>query len=377
MGLIDDIAQDQDDLLGLVGELVRHESPSNDKAAVDRLGRQLEERCRTLDGQVAVHPQRDFGDIVAASWPAVGTDGHPILVLTHIDTVWPLGTIDRMPFMVQDGRVRGPGVYDMKASIAMMLHALRYLREHDLPHPLITWLMTTDEEVGSPVSRPIIEAAAREHTYVLCLEPPVPPNGALKTSRKGLGRFTMEIRGRAAHAGTDPERGVSAVQELANQIQYLHSLTDTARGTTVNVGVVAGGTRPNVVAAEARAEIDLRVASPDEAERVVRSILHTRPRLHGAEVTVTGGINRPPMERTEAIAAAFARVKEIGQKLGLNLAEASSGGGSDGNFTAALGVATVDGLGCPGDGAHAEHEHIELRGLVERTALLTALLSQL
>jgi glutamate carboxypeptidase len=231
--------------------------------------------------------------------------------------------------------------------------------------------------MGSPASRPLIETLARESEYVLCLEPPVPPDGALKTARKGVGMFTVTIRGRAAHAGADPTKGVSAIQELANQIDYLHSLTDLDLGTTVNVGVVSGGTRRNVIAAEARALVDLRVVTRREAERVVEAILNSQAHLEGAEVFIEGGINRPPMERTEAIAAAFERAREIGAELGLELKEESTGGASDGNFTAAVGATTIDGLGCPGEGGHADHEHILITGLIERTALLIALLTRL
>ena len=303
--------------------------------------------------------------------------GQPILVMTHIDTVWPLGTLQRKPFEVEGDVARGPGVYDMKASLAMMIQALTFLNERKSDHRPITWLINTEEEIGSPVSRPVIEQLARESAYVLVLEPPVPPHGALKTARKGVGMFTMHIKGRAAHAGADPEKGISAIHELANQIQYLHGLTDFDLGTTVNVGVVSGGTARNVVAAEATALIDLRVTTMREADRVVKAIMDARPRLAGAEVHVEGGLNRPPMERTEKIANAFQQVKSIGAELGLELEEASTGGGSDGNFTAAIGATTIDGLGCTGDGAHAEHEHISLDGFFERAALLTELLSTL
>uniref|UniRef100_A0A831X1S0 M20 family peptidase n=1 Tax=Thermorudis peleae TaxID=1382356 RepID=A0A831X1S0_9BACT len=377
MSLIGEMARRREALLESLREIVTLESPSTDKAAVDRLARLLQERCRGLGAEVIVYPQAEYGDLTVASWPARGRDAEPLLVMTHIDTVWPLGTIERRPFVVEDDVARGPGVFDMKASVAMMLEAVRWLDEHGLEHRPIRWLINTDEEVGSPVSRPLIEELARQSSYVLCLEPPVPPMGALKTSRKGVGIFTVRIRGRAAHAGADPEKGVSAIQELANQIHYLHSLTDFSLGTTVNVGVVGGGTRPNVVAEEAWARVDLRVATMSEAERVVAAILGSRPWLPGAEVTVEGGLNRPPMERTPGIVAAFERAREIGRQIGLELTEAATGGASDGNFTAALGVPTIDGLGCPGDGGHAEHEHIRVSGLIERTALLIALLHEL
>lgn len=377
MSLVRELEGRRTALLECLREIVTLESPSTDKAAVDRLAALLQRRCRELGAEVTVFPQAEYGDLTVASWPARGRDGEPLLVMTHIDTVWPLGTIERRPFVVEDDVARGPGVFDMKASVAMMLEAVRWLQEHGLEHRAVHWLINTEEEVGSPVSRPLIEELARQSAYVLCLEPPVPPMGALKTSRKGVGMFTVRIKGRAAHAGADPEKGISAIQELANQIQYLHSLTDFSLGTTVNVGVVGGGTRRNVVAEEAWAEVDLRVSTMAEAERVVAAILGSRPWLPGATVTVEGGLNRPPMERTPVIVAAFERAREIGRSIGLELTEAATGGASDGNFTAALGVPTIDGLGCPGDGGHAEHEHIRVSGLVERTALLIALLRDL
>jgi glutamate carboxypeptidase len=374
---IDDVRAREAALLDSVRDLVTRESPSLDKEAVDHLVGYIRERCRRLDGQIEEHPQPAHGDLTVVRWPGATADDRPILVLTHVDTVWPLGTIERLPFAVKDGRATGPGVFDMKSSVAMMLEALSMIQERGLAHRPITWLINTEEEVGSPASRPLIEQLARESEVVLVLEPPVPPHGSLKTARKGVGNFHMEIHGRAAHAGADPKQGISATQELANQIQYLHGLTDFELGTTVNVGVVSGGTRSNVIAAEARADIDLRVTTMAEAERVVDAIVNTRPRLPGARVEVRGGLNRPPMERTERVIEAFQRVQALGRELGLELTEASTGGASDGNFTAALGATTIDGLGCPGDGGHAEHEHILIDGLIERTALLAALLTRL
>ncbi|MCS7255392.1 MAG: M20 family metallopeptidase [Thermomicrobium sp.] len=372
-----EVAARRDALLAELRTVVELESPSTDKAAVDRLVAYLRARARELGAAIEEYPQVDYGDLTVASWPAHGgAPTEPLLVLTHIDTVWPVGTLARRPFRIEGDTAYGPGIYDMKASVVMFLEAVRLLRERHLLHRPIRWLINTEEEVGSPVSRPLIEREAQSSALVLCLEPPA-PGGALKTARKGVGMFAVRISGRAAHAGAEPERGVSAIQELANQIAYLHSLNDPATGTTVNVGVVGGGTRSNVVAAEAWAKVDVRVATREEAERVTAAVLGARPWLPGATVTVEGGLNRPPMERTPAIAAAFERAREIGRELGLELREAATGGASDGNFTAALGVPTLDGLGCPGDGAHAEHEQISLSGLIERTALLALLLHRL
>ncbi|HLI51389.1 MAG TPA: M20 family metallopeptidase [Thermomicrobiaceae bacterium] len=378
MSVIDNMEARRPQLLGTLEQLVKLESPSLDKAAVDRLGNYIHSQLDELGAAVEVHQRDTVGDILVASWP--GTDGAadgPLLVMTHIDTVWPLGTLDRLPFAIDGDIARGPGVYDMKASVAMMLAAMTEIQERSLSHRPITWLITTDEEIGSNASRDLIEELASRGSYVLCLEPPVPPNGFLKTARKGVGGFQLTVNGVAAHAGADPEKGVSAIQEMALQIEYLHGLTDFSKGTTVNVGVIQGGTRPNVIAAQAIAEIDLRVTTMAEAERVVDAIRSARPHLPGATVQVEGGMNRPPMERTEAIVAAFQRAREIGAGLGLVLGEASTGGASDGNFTAAIGATTIDGLGCLGDGAHADHEHIRISGLVERAGLLTALLTEL
>jgi glutamate carboxypeptidase len=273
MTLIEDVHSRRGDLLSSLEEIVRRESPSTDKAAVDGLVRHLRERCQALDARVDARPETDWGDMTVASWPGTNDQSGQILVMTHIDTVWPVGTIERLPWSVEDKVARGPGVFDMKASVAMMLEAMRIIREQGLPHRPIKWLLNTEEEMGSPASRPLIEELAKESEYVLCLEPPVPPNGALKTARKGVGMFTVKITGQAAHAGADPTKGVSAIQELANQIQYLHSLTDLELGTTVNVGVVSGGTRRNVIPAEAEAVVDLRVVTLDEAERAVEAAL--------------------------------------------------------------------------------------------------------
>jgi glutamate carboxypeptidase len=257
-------------------------------------------------------------------------------------------------------------------------HALRALSELGLARPRpITLLLTSDEEIGSPGSRALIEASAREAAHVLVLEPPVEPHGALKTARKGGGMFVVEISCRAAHAGVEPEKGASALTELAHQILTINALANPAQGTTLNVGTASGGTRPNVVPAAARMEIDARAWSLAEAARLEQALNSLRPVTTGVSLAVSGGIRRPPMERGPATAALFAQARTIGASLGLDLTEGSTGGGSDGNFTAALGVPTLDGLGTPGQGAHAEHEQIQIPGLIERAALLTALLSQL
>jgi glutamate carboxypeptidase len=361
--------------LELLKQLVELESPSSDKAAVDRLIDWLQLQIETRGGAVERLSQAEYGDLLVARFGS--GDQRPLQVMTHIDTVWPVGTLQRLPWSVDGNVARGPGIYDMKASVAMMLTALDILNALHVAHRPIVWTVNTEEEVGSPVSRPVLEDVASGAEVVLCLEPPVPPEGSLKTERKGVGMFTMTISGRAAHAGADHAAGRSAVEELARQIQWLHTLTDYNKGTTVNVGVVGGGSKRNVVAAEAFAEIDLRVTTMAEADRVVPLILGATPKIDGTTVRVEGGMNRPPMERSESIIAAFARAKEIGASIGQTLTEASTGGGSDGNFTAAIGAATLDGLGCPGDGAHADTEHIDVSTVGPRTALITALLAGL
>ena len=248
-----------DATLGLLRALVELESPSNEKVAVDRLIDWLQTEIQNRGGQVERLPQEQWGDLLVARF--AGTGDAPIQVMTHIDTVWPLGAIERLPWREDGDRIHGPGIYDMKASVAMMLTALDILADTGLDHRQIVWTVNTEEEVGSPVSRSVLERVAREACCVLCLEPPVPPDGSLKTERKGVGMFEMEIEGRASHAGADHQSGVSANEELARQIQRLHALTDYSKGTTVNVGVVAGGSKRNVVAASARAEIDLRTMS--------------------------------------------------------------------------------------------------------------------
>ncbi|MCO5175521.1 MAG: M20 family metallopeptidase [Thermomicrobiales bacterium] len=364
-----------DQTLALLKTLVELESPSSEKAAVDKLIDWLQAEIERRGGSIERLPQSDWGDLIVARFD--GSRDGQLQVMTHIDTVWPIGTIDRLPWRQDGDKIHGPGIYDMKASAAMMLTALDILHDLNATHRTIVWTINTEEEVGSPVSRPVLESVASESTCVLCLEPPVPPDGALKTERKGVGMFTMEIEGRAAHAGADHQSGVSAVEELARQIQRLHALTDYGKGTTVNVGVAEGGTKRNVVAAYARAEIDLRVTSLAEADRVVPQVLDSTSLVGGTTVRINGDMNRPPMERTDAIIAAFERAREIGQSIGQELKEASTGGGSDGNFTAAIGATTLDGLGCPGDGGHADTEHILRSAIGPRTALITALLAGL
>jgi glutamate carboxypeptidase len=298
-------------------------------------------------------------------------------LLGHFDTVWPLGTLAGMPFRVEGDRVFGPGVLDMKAGIVMMVFALRALRDAQRDRRPVIVVLDTDEEVGSETGRPIIEAAARECEAVLVLEPAQTLLGHLKTSRKGVGDVTIHVRGRASHAGVDFEKGHSAVLELARQLLEVARFTDSSRGITVNPGVIRGGTRTNVVAAEAVAEVDIRVARAADAKELEQKFAALKPFDPQCSIEVTGGLNRPPMERTDGTVRLFAIAREQARALGFALDEASTGGGSDGNFTSALGIPTLDGLGAVGEGAHAANESILLAELPRRTALLACLLESI
>jgi glutamate carboxypeptidase len=313
---------------------------------------------------------------------ARATFGHPsqaapVMLLGHVDTVWPRGTLARRGFRVADGRAYGPGVFDMKSGVALMVAALEAIPDLGLqpPHPLKI-LLTCDEESGSTTSRQLIESEAAECAAVLVLEPSL-PGGAAKTERKGFAIYEIVVHGVAAHAGLDPDKGVSATTELAHQLLALQRLEDRAAGVSVNAGVIRGGTSPNVVAAEARAEVDVRFRTLSQAAEIARRIEALTPVLDGARLEIRGGINRPPLERTAGVSALFEQARAVAADLGFDLGEGSSGGASDGNLTAALGVPTLDGLGVEGDGAHAEHEHILLADLPRRAALLTALLTRL
>ena len=349
--------------------LVELESPSTDKAAVDRCGAFIVQRLEELGASVTRIPQQERGDHVRAEFA-----GGPrqVLLLGHFDTVWDVGQIDRMPLREVDGRLYGPGVYDMKASIAVAMLAVRAAIA-TAPTPRIVMLLTTDEEIGSASSRRLIEAEARRSDAVLVLEPCL-PGGAAKTQRKGCGEFTMTLRGVSAHAGIDPRKGASAIHELAHQIIALESLRDLDRGISVNVGIVNGGTRGNVVAEHARAIIDVRVARQEDAVRFEAAIRGLRPRHPDVRMEIEGGFDRPPLERTDGVVRLYTQARELAAELGRELGEGATGGGSDGNFTAALGVPTLDGLGPEGDGAHALHEHVIVEDLPWRAAFLAGLM---
>ena len=374
-GLFDACRAHADETAGMIERLVALESPSTDKAAVDRCGRELAGMIRAAGGMVEVFPQVERGDHIRAGID--GTPGSkPILLLGHFDTVWPVGTIERMPLRRDGDRLHGPGTFDMKAGIAIALAAIRALRDTRTPHAPIVMLWTTDEEIGSGTSREIIEAEARAAAAVLVLEPAL-PGGALKTARKGCGEFELTVHGVAAHAGLDPGKGASAIHELAAQIAAVERLQDLSRGISVNVGVIDGGSRPNVVAERARAVIDVRAPTREAAAELVAAFHALRPGRPGTRLTVHGGFERPPMERTPDVAALFSMAATIAAAAGHELREGAAGGGSDGNFTAALGIPTLDGLGAIGDGAHAAHEHVDVPSLAWRSALLAGLLASI
>jgi glutamate carboxypeptidase len=361
-------------LLELIETLVAIESPSDDPAAVNRCGDELSARLEAIGGKVTRVPSAAAGDHIRAGF---GEGSRQILLLGHFDTVWPVGQLDHMPLKREGGRLHGPGVFDMKAGIALAMLATRAVIDRGaLDGGSIAMLWTTDEEIGSKTSRALIEAEATKSDAVLVFEPSL-PGGALKTSRKGVGRFEMIARGISAHAGLDPGKGVNAIRELARQITAIDDLQDPANGVTLTVGIVSGGTRANVVPAEARATIDARAITRADAERVQRAMRSLQPHLPGASVEVTGGFDRPPLERTSAVEQLFTQAKSVAAEIGIDLGEGSAGGGSDGNFTAALGVATLDGFGAIGDGAHAIHEHVEIDALVPRAATIAGVLDRL
>jgi len=365
----------QKDIVESIRQLVELESPSDIKQSVDRVGTVLASRFGELGGKIKVHLAEKFGNHLQVDFRARGDKSKPVLLLGHMDTVYPIGTISKMPCRVSKGRVFGPGVLDMKAGIALAFHAIEAMLAWNygkLPRSL-SLLLVSDEEVGSSSSRPITERLARQATAVLVLEPAYGPHGAVKTARKGVGEYTIQVTGVAAHSGLDFEKGQSAVIELAHQILEITKLADARSGITLNVGKISGGTRTNVVPATATASVDVRVSSAKDISVIDTKLKRLRPVNPRCSISIIGKINRPPLERTEAVAELYEKAREIAGALGWDLAEASVGGGSDGNFTAALGIPTLDGLGAVGDGAHAEHESVIISELPRRAALLTGL----
>lgn len=363
-------------MVKLLGKFVRCESASHDKAAVDRFGEIVARAWRARGASVSKLKQRKFGDHVRAELTnGRGSSAPQILVLGHLDTVYPLGTLQKSPFRISKGKAWGPGSFDMKGGLVLALFAADALRRaRAVPGKRIVFLWTSDEEIGSESSRAIIEAEASRSEAVLVLEPALGPEGKLKTSRKGTGGVEILVTGRSAHAGIEPEKGVNAVHELAAQIERLTRMNDARRGITVQTTVVAGGTVSNVVPASARAEVDIRFSRLADAAQLERKLHSLRPILKGAKIEVRGGINRPPLERTRAVQKLFQQAHALMISMGLELAEGSTGGGSDGNLTGALGIPTLDGLGAIGNGAHSPLEHVVISAMPQRAALIAGLL---
>ena len=364
----------REEMVSTIRELVEIESPSDNKSAVDRLAETVAQKFATLGGQIRLHHAADFGNHLQVDFSGK-RGGKPVLLLGHYDTVYPLGTLASMPCRIVDNKLTGPGVLDMKSGIGLMLYALAGLRSWDgaLPRP-ITVLLVSDEEVGSDSSRAITESLAKKAAAVLVLEPSYGFEGAVKTARKGVGEYAVRVTGKASHAGLDFQKGVNAILELARQIERVSGFTDLKKRLTVNVGIVSGGSRTNVVPAEATAQVDVRIARLKDAAGIDKKMRSLRPYNRKCKLEITGGINRPPMERTAGVAALYTKAVAIARELGWKLGEAAVGGGSDGNFTAGLGIPTLDGLGGVGDGAHAVHEHILISELARRAALIAGLI---
>ncbi|MFZ0478202.1 MAG: M20 family metallopeptidase [Terriglobales bacterium] len=371
--------QRNDRIVSTIRKLVEIESPSDNKAAADRVSEAVALEFAAFGGDVRIHRAEDFGNHLQVDFPGMA-GGKPVLLLGHYDTVYPLGTLAAMPCRIDGDKLMGPGVLDMKSGIALMLHAIGGLLEwakskgHAKLQRPVTVLLVSDEEVGSKSSRAITERLARKSGAVLVAEPSYGPHGAVKTARKGVGDYQVRVIGKASHAGLDFERGVNAIVELARQIEKIAGFTNLKNGLTLNVGIVSGGARTNVVPAQATAQVDVRIARMKDAAGIDKKMHSLHPFNRKCRIEVSGGINRPPMERTPGIAALYGKAVAIASELGWKLGEAAVGGGSDGNFTAGMGIPTLDGLGGVGDGAHAAHEHILISELPRRAALLAGLI---
>jgi glutamate carboxypeptidase len=360
--------------------LVEQESMSRVADATRQIAVRLGETLASTGAEVELLDDAHYGATLRARFgngSDVSANGKQLLVVGHLDTVWPIGTLAARPFRVEADRAYGPGIFDMKAGVMLSSFAMRALKElsRATKRPT-TLLMTCDEETGSHFSKDIIEDEARCSHAALVLEPPI-PGGTIKTGRKGVGEFELIIRGRPAHAGNDPRAGISAITEMAHQILAINKLSDYERGTTLNVGVARGGVLSNVIAAEAHAFIDMRFQTVEEGTRIIEAMSKLQPVLKGARMEVRGGINRPPLVRTPETGVLFEQARSLASEIGFELKEGSVGGGSDGNFIAALGVPVLDGLGVDGAGAHAEHEHIIISDIPRRAALLTRLIEMI
>jgi glutamate carboxypeptidase len=365
----------QENLLAGVRALVEQESPTRDATATTAIMANLKTRLDAIGATTRLHETERGTHLLSRMTFGPSLPNASVLLLGHVDTVWPLATLTSRPFRVENGCAFGPGIFDMKSGVEVMVAALEAIHALELqPWGEIRMFLSSDEESGSTTSRDLITAEASDCVAVLVLEPSL-PGGKVKTARKGIANYEVIARGISAHAGLDPEKGISAISELAGQIVALNALNDLKQGITVNVGVISGGTLSNVVASEARAEVDVRFRTMAQGEDISRRIESMQPVQTGAQIEIRGGVNRPPLERTPAVVALFNHARSIASHLGFDLGEGSSGGASDGNFTAAQGIPTLDGLGVEGDGAHATHEHIVVADLPRRAALITALLT--
>ncbi|MBL6961250.1 MAG: M20 family metallopeptidase [Anaerolineales bacterium] len=361
------------EMIDLLRKLVETESPTDDKKAVDQVGAILVEASQKLGASVTIHPQEKRGDHILARW---GTGEGGILLLGHMDTVFPLGTLAEMPLYEKEGKIFGPGVLDMKSGLVIILTAIAALRDAGkMPRCPISVLFTSDEEVGSQTSRALIEKLAVDSDLVLVLESAL-PDGSLKTWRKGVGDFTIRVTGRAAHAGGAHADGRNAIEEMAYQILKIQKLTDYEKGTTLNVGMINGGTAGNVVPETAEAKVDLRVLQEGEYERITLAMQSLESVLEGTSIEVSGELNRPPMPFDATMEATFEKAQNIATRAGILLKAGGSGGASDGNFVAPLGVPLLDGLGAVGEGLHSSREYVLIDSLVERTRLLAGLLQE-
>ncbi len=380
IALRDHFVKRQREILSLTRALVEAESPSGDEAGSQAVASLLAASARTIGAVTSIEkiPSENAGEhLRIRAFSSGKTNSPPIVILGHTDTVWPRGTLQKRPWRAEGNRIYGPGIFDMKANCALALEALRACDSTGVrPKGLVTLLLTCDEENGSPAGRELVEEEARRARAVLVIEPSA-TGGGVKTARKGTAIFTIEARGRAAHAGLEPEKGVSAILELARQVVQLHAMNHPEEGTTVNVCVIQGGTHSNVVPAEARADVDVRFSSVAEGRRLENEILHLRPFDPRGQLIVRGGINRPPLERSEKVRSLYQHARQTAMLLDLELGEASVGGASDGNFAAAIGAPVLDGLGIEGDGAHAAHEHILIDDIPRRGALLAGLIASL
>jgi glutamate carboxypeptidase len=373
------LEQQRERMVETIRELVEIESPSDNKPAADRMAEFLATKFEKLGGRTRLHRARDFGDNLQidfdGSSEAQSAKRKPVLLLGHYDTVYPLGTLASMPCKIDRGRLHGPGVLDMKAGIALIFHAIEALQSWHgrLPRP-VTVFLVSDEEVGSHSSRKITEALAKKSAGVLVLEPAAGLRGAVKTARKGVGEYTLRVRGVAAHAGLDPGKGHSAIVELAHQIIEIAKMNNLGQGISVNAGVIQGGTRTNVVAAAASVAVDVRIKKAKQAAAIDRKFRMLKPYDKHCKLEITGGINRLPMERTVGVAALYRQARKIAAEMQWALDEAAVGGGSDGNFTAGRGIPTLDGMGGVGEGAHAVHEYIVISELPRRALLLAGMI---